>query len=216
MKIEKDSSERKITIHTPVEIETVEKKSRFIANLAPAKDENEAKKHIEMIKNRFSDATHNVYAYYIDYGTYARYSDDGEPQGTAGMPTLNALKMSGLTDICVVVTRYFGGILLGAGGLVRAYSGAARAAIESCQRVIYNPYTIVSTSLGYSEYQKFEKKLDTLGGMIEEREFGQNVLLRISVPEESVERLSDEIRDLTSGSSSVIIVAKEDRPSPLK
>ena len=128
MKIEKSNTERKITIHTPVEIETVEKKSRFIANLAPAKDENEAKEHIEKIKNRFSDATHNVYAYYIDYGTYARYSDDGEPQGTAGMPTLNALKMSGLTDICVVVTRYFGGILLGAGGLVRAYSGAARAA----------------------------------------------------------------------------------------
>ena len=215
MKIEKNDNQRKITIHTPVEIETVEKKSRFIANLAPAKDENEAKEHIEKIKKRFSDATHNVYAYYIDHGTYARYSDDGEPQGTAGMPTLNALKMSGLTDICVVVTRYFGGILLGAGGLVRAYSGAARAAIESCQRVIYNPFAIVSTTIGYSEYKKLENKLDMLGGTIEERDFGQNVSLRISVPEDSVERLCVELRDLTSGASFVDIVAKEERPSPL-
>ena len=123
--------------------------------------------------------------------------------------------MSGLTDICVVVTRYFGGILLGAGGLVRAYSGAARAAIESCQRVIYNPFAIVSTTIGYSEYKKLENKLDMLGGTIEERDFGQNVSLRISVPEDSVERLCVEIRDLTSGASFVDIVAKEERPSPL-
>ncbi|MBR3422880.1 MAG: YigZ family protein, partial [Clostridia bacterium] len=124
-------------MHTPVETEIVEKRSRFIANLSPAKNEIEAKEHVNSIKSRFSDATHNVFAYYIDHGTFARYSDDGEPQGTAGMPVLNALKMSGLTDICVVVTRYFGGILLGAGGLVRAYSAAARSAIEACQRVVY-------------------------------------------------------------------------------
>ncbi len=215
MKNENNTADCKITIHTPVEIETVEKKSKFIANLAPAKNEEEAKKHIERIKSRYSDATHNVFAYYIDHGTYARYSDDGEPQGTAGMPTLNSLKMSGLTDVCVVVTRYFGGILLGAGGLVRAYSGAARAAIEACQRVIYEPYTIVSTKIGYSEYQKLENKLEPLGGRIEEREFGQIVSLLISVPDGSVERLSAEIRDLTSGSSCVEVVSKEERPTPL-
>lgn len=215
VKKENDEPKRKITIHTPIETETVEKKSRFIANLAPARNEEEAKAHIERIKNRYSDATHNVFAYYIDYGTYARYSDDGEPQGTAGMPTLNALKMSGLTDICVVVTRYFGGILLGAGGLVRAYSGAARSALEACQRVIYNPFTVVSVSVGYSEYQKLSKILEPLGGAIEERNFGQDVALRISVPDGSFDRLCTEIRDLTAGASEVIVLTKEDRPSPL-
>ena len=199
-KVNGENVNLKITIQTPVETETVEKKSKFIANLAPAKNESEAKDHIERIKARFSDATHNVFAYYIDHGTYARYSDDGEPQGTAGLPVLNVLKMSGLTDICVVVTRYFGGILLGAGGLVRAYSASARSAIESCSRVKYEPYTIVSTDLGYSEYQKIANTIELSGALIEDRTFGQNVTLKIAVPEVSCSRLCSEIKDLTSGS----------------
>ncbi len=214
MNKEKDKAVLKITIHTPVEVETTEKRSRFISNLAPAKNEVEAKEHVEKIKALYPDATHNVFAYYIDHGTYARYSDDGEPQGTAGMPALNALKMSGLSDVCVVVTRYFGGILLGAGGLVRAYSGSVRAAIDLCQRVIYKPYTILSTELGYSEYQKIGKTLDLLGGTVENRVFDQKVTLRISVPDSSVDRLCNEIRDLTSGSAHVTVTAKEERPTP--
>ena len=215
MKNKDEPIKNKITIHFPVEVETVEKKSRFIANLAPAGNEEEARKHIEKIKNRYPDATHNVFAYYIDYGTYARYSDDGEPQGTSGMPTLNVLKMSGLSDICVVVTRYFGGILLGSGGLVRAYSGAARAAINVCQRVVYEPFTIVSASLTYSEFQKISKIIEPFGAKIEDRQFGQNVTLTISVPDKGLERLSSEIKDLSSGSADIIIISKEERPRPI-
>ncbi|MBR7032607.1 MAG: YigZ family protein [Clostridia bacterium] len=206
----------KITIDTPVEAETIEKKSRFIANLAPSKNEKDAKEHIDRIKSRFPDATHNVYAYYIDRGTYARYSDDGEPQGTAGLPVLNALKMSGLTDICVVVTRYFGGILLGAGGLVRAYSNAARSAIQLCKKVVYKPYTITTTSIGYSEYQKISKIIEPFGGVIEKSTFGQNVSLVISVPDDSLDRLHSVVRDLSSGSSEINVISKEERPELIK
>lgn len=113
------------------EIEFIERKSVFIGYSAIVKNEEEALEIIKQRKKKFADATHNVYAYIIGDGTIARYSDDGEPQGTSGMPTLNAIRMSGITDVCVVITRYFGGILLGAGGLVRAYSTAASMALEA-------------------------------------------------------------------------------------
>ena len=123
------SDGRRITLRGAAVAEIEEKRSVFIAYAAPVRSEDEAHAIIEEKKKEYADATHNVWAYYIDGGARARCSDDGEPQGTAGMPTLNVLKMSGGTDMCVVVTRYFGGTLLGAGGLVRAYSAAAKAAI---------------------------------------------------------------------------------------
>ena len=119
---------RRVTLLQAAEAQIEEKRSLFIGYAAPVRDIAEAQKLIAQRSAQFSDATHNVWAYYIDGGAQARYSDDGEPQGTAGIPVLNVLKMSDATDMCVVVTRYFGGTLLGAGGLVRAYSAAAKAA----------------------------------------------------------------------------------------
>ena len=113
------------------EIEFIEKKSIFIGFSAIVKNEEEALSIIREKKKKYQDATHNVYAYITDNGNITRYSDDGEPQGTAGMPVLNSIRMSGISDVLVVVTRYFGGTLLGAGGLVRAYSTAASMALDA-------------------------------------------------------------------------------------
>ena len=126
-------SGKRITLLKAAEAEIEEKKSIFIGYAAPVSSEDEAKAIVAAKKKEFSDATHNVWAYYLDGGIHVRYSDDGEPQGTAGIPVLNVLKMSGATDMVVVVTRYFGGTLLGAGGLVRAYSASAKAALDASQ-----------------------------------------------------------------------------------
>ena len=116
------------TVEREASAEFEERKSVFIGYAIPIKSAEEAMEFIKRKKRENSDATHNVFAYILEDGRVAKYSDDGEPQGTAGMPVLNVLKMSGACDLCVVVTRYFGGILLGAGGLVRAYSAAAKLA----------------------------------------------------------------------------------------
>ena len=111
--------------------EFIERKSRFIGYIAPVSSEEEARAFIAAIREKHADATHNVWACLLRGGAVARCSDDGEPQGTAGLPTLDVLRKSGLDDCVVVVTRYFGGILLGAGGLTRAYSAAAKAAVDA-------------------------------------------------------------------------------------
>ena len=136
-------AEKKIKrLKNSAKIEFVEKKSLFIGFSTIVKNEDEALEIIKKKKKEYSDATHNVYAYMIGENI-ARYSDDNEPQGTAGMPVLNSIRMSGVTDVLVVVTRYFGGILLGAGGLVRAYSTAASMAIEAGGEAIFENYSVV-------------------------------------------------------------------------
>ncbi len=211
----RSSEEKKrITVKEETESEIIEKRSRFIATVKPVKDEKEAQEFITRIKEKYRDATHNVFAYFIDFGTYARYSDDGEPQGTAGMPVLNVLKMSGMTDLCVVVTRYFGGILLGAGGLVRAYSAAAKAALDDAEHVIFEPFSIVRTNVSYSEYQKLVKNADNFGITIEETVFSEDVTIVFSVPDPLIGRIKDGIRDLTSGKATFTVICKEERPSP--
>ena len=202
----------RITISGRVETEIVERKSRFIANAAAVRDEAEALTFIKEIKTKYKDATHNVFAYYIDFGTYARYSDDGEPQGTAGPPVLNVLQKSPFTDICVVVTRYFGGILLGAGGLVRAYSGAAKAALDSASPVIFKPYQILKAVVSYSEYQKLINSLWAIGVTLENSEFGTDVTVTVSSPETASGSFRSFIRDMTSGKSDVELLSVEERP----
>ena len=121
------------TIAAPVSASFVEKKSEFIAQLFPVRTQEDAVEAIENVRKQHRRARHNVYAYLLREGNASRYSDDGEPQGTAGMPILDVLQKNGLTDICCVVTRYFGGVLLGANGLVRAYSHSTALAIENAQ-----------------------------------------------------------------------------------
>lgn len=171
------------------EIEFVEKKSVFIGHSAIVKNEEEALEIIKQRKKKFADATHNVYAYVIGDGTVSRYSDDGEPQGTSGMPTLNSIRMSGITDVCVVITRYFGGILLGAGGLVRAYSTAASMALEAGGVSIFERYIEYETNCSYSDYQKIQVILSSADTIIDSTDFGSEILIRFAVAEDKAEKL---------------------------
>ena len=173
----------------PAEIEFVERKSVFIGYSAIVKNEEEALAIIKERKKKFADATHNVYAYIIGDGTIARYSDDGEPQGTSGMPTLNAIRMSGITDVCVVTTRYFGGILLGAGGLVRAYSTAASMALDAGGISVFEKYIEYEISCPYSDYNKIQLLLSAYDVIIDNTDFESDIKIKYAVAEDKDEKL---------------------------
>lgn len=158
-----------------------EKRSIFIGHAMHVTTEEEANAFIKEIKKEHRDATHNVFAYLLGDGTMARYSDDGEPQGTAGMPALEAIRKNGVTDVCVVVTRYFGGTLLGAGGLIRAYSHGAAIALEAAGIITYEPYDEITLACGYAEYQKYAALLANAGVIIDGVEYSADVTVRFAV-----------------------------------
>ncbi|MBQ9945481.1 MAG: YigZ family protein [Clostridia bacterium] len=166
-----------ITVSRRYDEEYIINKSRFIGYCAPVTTQEQAVEFINEIRKRHSDATHNVYAYQIRSPEYSRYSDDGEPQGTAGVPVLDVIKKNGLTDVCVVVTRYFGGILLGAGGLVRAYSHSAKIAVEGANIIRMSPCSVLKVRCDYSFYGRLSTLVPEFGGIIEETDFGENVTL---------------------------------------
>jgi uncharacterized YigZ family protein len=180
------------------EIEFIEKKSLFIGFSTSVKNEDEALEIIKQKKKQFSDATHNVYAYILGDGTVARYSDDGEPQGTAGMPVLNAIRMSGITDVCVVVTRYFGGILLGAGGLVRAYSTAASMALDAGGIALFEEFAELQCRCTYSEYQKLQNMLELFEAKIDSTEFLAEVSVKFAIPKDKTDSFNEKLNETFS------------------
>lgn len=180
------------------EIEFTEKKSLFIALAQRIESEEEALEIIKQRKKKYYDATHNVYAYILKNGAVARYSDDAEPQGTAGMPVLNSIRMSGLTDVCVIVTRYFGGVLLGAGGLVRAYSTSASMALEAAGSVIYEPYKVMECNCSYSDYQKLIPILNFYEIIIDKTDFSEDVTLKCAISEEKYNSFDLKIKEVFS------------------
>ncbi len=186
-------------LHHSAEIEYTEKKSLFIGYSAIVKNEDEAQKIIKERKKMFSDATHNVYAYVIGDGTVFRYSDDGEPQGTSGMPTLNAIRKSGITDVCVVITRYFGGILLGAGGLVRAYSTAASMALEAGGIAIFEEYEEYRAVCHYQDYTKLQNLLLYHNVITDDTDFASEVTVSFAVSSERAENLKININEAFAG-----------------
>ena len=131
-----------------------ERKSEFIGHVMPVSTEEEAIAFVKKIKAEYPDAKHNVYAYVVRENSLSRYSDDHEPQGTAGLPVLDVIRKSGCTDVAIVVTRYFGGILLGTGGLVRAYTQAAKEALTAAEITTYRMHTVYSIKCSYSDYNK--------------------------------------------------------------
>ncbi|MBE6733595.1 MAG: YigZ family protein [Ruminococcaceae bacterium] len=175
-----------ITIKEPEIAELTEKKSRFIATLSPCTTEEEATAILAEIKSKYWDARHNVYAYILRSGT-VRFSDDGEPHGTAGKPVLDVLAGSGLTDVIVVVTRYFGGILLGTGGLVRAYSGAAKLVTDNVQRVEMCPCVWCKIVCDYQNHQRLITLINDNGGTVTNEEFTDNVTVSFSFKEEDID-----------------------------
>ena len=161
-----------------------EKKSVFIGECAPVTSENEAISFINNIKKKYSDARHHVYAYVLRENSIMRYSDDHEPQGTAGMPVLDSMRKRGVTDAVVVVTRYFGGTLLGTGGLVRAYTEAASGAVSAAGVITYTTFKKCSLAVSYSDYQRIQSVLSEADFRMDATDFRENVIIegRILLP----------------------------------
>lgn len=205
----------RVTLARRASAEMEEKKSVFIGAAAPVSSEEEARTFIAEMRRTYHDATHNVYAYLLNGGAVARYSDDGEPQGTAGVPMLNVIKMSGATDLCVVVTRYFGGILLGAGGLVRAYSASAKQAIDAAGIVTMEDFAILRIRVSYSDYQRVTAQLPKLGVTEDGADFGADVTVAAGVLSTRVDEVSRALSELTGGRAAVEIVGHEERAGSL-
>ena len=202
----------RITLARRASAEMEERKSIFIGTAAPVSSEEEARELIAEMRRQYHDASHNVYAYILNGGAVARYSDDGEPQGTAGVPVLNVLKMSGATDLCVVVTRYFGGILLGAGGLVRAYSAAAKLALDEAGVVTMADFTILSVRVNYSDYQRVTVQLPKMGVTEDDAAFETAVTIRAGVLASRVEEVIRLLSEMTGGRAAVEVIGHEERP----
>ncbi|MBQ4510371.1 MAG: YigZ family protein [Clostridia bacterium] len=179
-------------------IEFVERKSVFIGFSTFVENEEQALEIIKQKKKQYADATHNVYAYVIG-DSIARYSDDNEPQGTAGMPVLNSIRMSGISDVLVVVTRYFGGILLGAGGLVRAYSTAASMALDAGGIKIFESYNTYNVRLSYSDYGKFSTELQSIDAIIDDTIFEDEVSIKFAIKEDASDTFIKRITEIFAG-----------------
>ena len=180
------------------ETEFVEKRSRFLGHVWPVDSEEEARARIEETRKRHYDARHNCWCYIIKDGP-VRYSDDGEPQGTAGQPMLNVFQREGVVNVCCVVTRYFGGILLGAGGLVRAYTQSARGAWDAAGSWVGRRWVEVLLPCSYSQYERVKLETESLGGVVAETDYGADIVLTALLPEERAEACLSRIRDLTAG-----------------
>lgn len=176
-----------------------ERKSVFISHAKRVTTEEEAKEFIASVKKEYFDARHNCWAYSLAQSNIARFSDDGEPQGTAGIPILNVIKMSGAVDVAVVVTRYFGGILLGTGGLVRAYTEGAKRAVEAAEIVTYECYDEFSVECSYSDYQKLDYELPRLGAKVDSVDFGAQVSLRGAVKRDLTDELVRRTAEIGAG-----------------
>ncbi len=166
------------TIKDQFTAEYEEKHSRFIATAFYCESEQQASEIIAAQKSKYWDARHNVYAYLLQNGA-ARFSDDGEPHGTAGMPMLDVIKGSGITNVLVVVTRYFGGILLGTGGLVRAYSTSTRDALSGAQRVLMCSCREYEIDCDYGSFDRLSRLISDCGGMVQNTDFTDKVTVNV-------------------------------------
>ena len=184
-----------ITVENFGEGRIVEKHSKFIASVYPIETESQAIEHINAAKRKYWDAKHNVYAYILKDGT-CRYTDDGEPSGTAGVPVLDTLKKQGIVNCLVIVTRYFGGILLGTGGLVRAYTSAANEGIKNANVVKMVPAHICKITCEYSEYDQLMRILSDGNAKVINSEFLANIEIEFSVRYEDFENLENKINEI--------------------
>ena len=188
------------TLHDFGSDEYIVEKSRFIGYAKPIKSEEEAVEFINEIKKKHKDATHNVWAYTVgETMNIQRCSDDGEPQGTAGIPTLEVIKKEDLRDVAVVVTRYFGGIKLGAGGLVRAYTKGAKIGIEAAQVIQKVKYKEVSIIIDYNQIGKVQNEIMNMGYTVKDTLYSDKVDFLVYSREEDVEPLKARMIDITSG-----------------
>lgn len=179
------------TVRAQAHATVIEKKSRFIAHVYPVQREEDALALLDELRSQYYDATHNVYAYRLRDQQTARYSDDGEPSQSAGMPVLDVIQKSGLYDVLIVVTRYFGGTLLGVGGLVRTYTAAAKAGVDEAGVVEMRESSVLLVSMEYSLFGKAKNIILECGGVIDDTEFGADVTVTVHIPASDGDRLKD-------------------------
>ena len=197
----------------PAESEFVEKRSRFISHIWPVESEEQAQQYIKEMKARYYDARHNCWCYRIGHAI-ARYSDDGEPQGTAGQPMLKVLEREEVTNVCCVVTRYFGGILLGAGGLTRAYSKGAKDALIASGIAVMGAWARVKVPCTYPLFQRVKLEIESANGVVDDVQYGADVVLAVSLPAEQTEGLQRRLTELSAGGIAVEVLSEEYRPGP--
>ena len=190
-----------ITVKGYGEARFEEKRSVFIGYCEHVTSEDEALAFVKRIKEKHRDATHNCYGYVMKGGILCRYSDDGEPQGTAGKPILDMLVKSGVDDVCVVVTRYFGGTLLGTGGLVHAYSLGAKMAVEAAGIAQFENYVVLKVACSYSDYQRIGLELERCDAIIDATDYSDSVAVQFAVKENLADEISRKISEITSGKS---------------
>lgn len=200
------------TIATPAQDEFIEKKSRFIGHIAPVQTEEEAVAFVGEIRARHREATHNVYAYILRQNQLSRFSDDGEPQGTAGIPVIDTMKKSGVTDAVVVATRYFGGILLGGGGLIRAYSHTATIALAAAERVRMKQCLRLDLTCSYELYGRVQAIVPECGGITDDTQFTDSVAISLHLEPERLEALTRRLADATSGRAALQRTGEEFYP----
>ena len=187
------------TVEREAQDEFIEKRSRFIGYIKPVTEKQEAIDFINEKKSLHWDATHNVYAYILRNDNTQRYSDDGEPQGTAGIPVLDVMKKEGLTDCVIVATRYFGGILLGGGGLVRAYSHTAKIAVDAGIPVTMRLCSILKVNCDYNFYGRLNSLVPECSGVVDDTVFEENVSMKFHVPSENEGIFISKLTDLSLG-----------------
>ena len=197
------------------EDEFYEKKSHFIGRLWPVETEEAALERIQQMKKQHYDATHNCWAYILKDGA-VRFSDDGEPGGTAGMPMLQVLQREGLYNCVCVVTRYFGGILLGAGGLVRAYTKGAKIAVDAAGKSMKRVWSCLYVPCPYTFYERVKLEVAAWGGIIRDTQFGAEVELEILVPEAQAEPFLAKLIDMSAANVEGMETGKEYRAFPVE
>ena len=198
------------------EAEYVEKRSRFIGHMWRVESEEEARARIEETRKRHYDARHNCWCYVIREGGVLRYSDDGEPQGTAGQPMLNVFQREEVTNVCCVVTRYFGGVLLGAGGLVRAYTQSAKDALDAAGISVVRRWVELAVECPYSFLERVKLACTAQSGIVGDIEYTAHVTVHALLPEGSVEMFQAQMTELSAGDFSAMELGEAFRAVPME
>ena len=193
------------------EAEFVEKRSSFLGHVRYVETEDEAKAFVTEMKKKFYDARHNCWCYIIKDGA-VRYSDDGEPQGTAGIPMLEVLKREGVTNVVCVVTRYFGGALLGTGGLLRAYTKSAKDALDAAGICVVRRWVKAEIACSYAMLERLKTECTAIGGVVADIEYSADVCLKLLLPEDKADAFSQRTADVTAGASELEITGEEFKP----
>ena len=196
------------------EAELTEKRSRFIGQVWRVETEAEARAHLEEVRRKYHDARHHCWCYVLREGNVLRYGDDGEPQGTAGQPMLNVFLKEEVSNAVCVVTRYFGGILLGAGGLTRAYGGTAKLALDAAGVSRMRLWAVLAVPCSYPLYERMRLLVERSGGIVESADFGSDVLLTVLLPAEDTAGFRTAVTELSAGSVEVLVEEERFRPGP--